>query len=69
MVSLPGKWGETAERTVEDESLTMLLEEMADRLEYPKLFPGYGPGLIGGMLVWGPPLAPEERALWEPWNG
>ncbi len=64
-----GSWGETAERTVEDESLTMLLEEMADRLEYPKLFPGYEPGLIGGMLVWGPPHAPEERALWEPWSG
>ncbi|WP_346095335.1 hypothetical protein [Streptomyces olivaceiscleroticus] len=50
-------------------SLTMFLEETADRLEYPKLFPGYGPGLIGSMLVWGPPLTPDEKALWEPWHG
>ncbi|MFI9024075.1 SMI1/KNR4 family protein [Streptomyces sp. NPDC053560] len=64
-----GGWGETAVRTVEDKSLTMFLEETADRLEYPKLFPGYRPGLIDGMLVWGPPESPDERALWESWNG
>ncbi|WP_052863044.1 SMI1/KNR4 family protein [Streptomyces niger] len=64
-----GRWTETAERTVEDLSLTMFLEETADRLEYPKLFPGYRPGLIGSMLVWGPPLTPDEKALWEPWHG
>ncbi|MGI5472433.1 hypothetical protein [Streptomyces sp. CA-132043] len=49
--------------------MTMFLEETADRLEYPKLFPGHRPGLIDGMLVWGPPEDPDERALWEPWNG
>ncbi|MER7396164.1 SMI1/KNR4 family protein [Streptomyces sp. NPDC000151] len=64
-----GGWDDTGERTVEDKSLTMLLEETADRLEYPKMFPGYKPGLIDGMLVWGPPATPDEKALWEPWNG
>ncbi|MFD7922183.1 SMI1/KNR4 family protein [Streptomyces sp. NPDC059740] len=64
-----GSWDETGERTVEDKSLTMLLEEMADRLEYPQMFPGAKPGLIDGTLVWGPPLTPEERAVWKPWKG
>ncbi|WP_344575348.1 SMI1/KNR4 family protein [Streptomyces lunalinharesii] len=64
-----GGWDETGERTVVDESLTVFLEETADRLEYPKLFPGYQPGLIDGMLVWGPPPTPDEQAVWEPWNG
>ncbi|MDX2683577.1 hypothetical protein [Streptomyces soliscabiei] len=47
----------------------MLLEEVADRLEYPKLATGYKPGLIGEALVWGPPDSEEAAALWEPWTG
>ncbi|MFF1293742.1 MULTISPECIES: SMI1/KNR4 family protein [unclassified Streptomyces] len=64
-----GGWDDTAVRTVEDTSLTMLLEEVADRLEYPKLATGYKPGLIGEALVWGPPDSEEAAALWEPWTG
>ncbi|WP_225827134.1 SMI1/KNR4 family protein [Streptomyces naphthomycinicus] len=64
-----GVWDDTAVRTVEDTSLTMVLEEIADRLEYPKLATGYKPGLIRGALVWGPPDSEDEAALWEPWTG
>jgi hypothetical protein len=43
----------------------MLLEEMADKLEQPQLATGYLPGLSGGRLVWGRPLAADEAAVWQ----
>ncbi len=64
-----GHWEDTAVRTVEDRSLTMLLEEIADRLENPRLATGYRPGLIGKRLVWGPPAAADEAAAWRPFTG
>ncbi|MEV6653954.1 SMI1/KNR4 family protein [Streptomyces sp. NPDC051219] len=64
-----GHWDDTAVRTVWDKSLTELLEEIADTLEHPQLAVGYRPGLIGDRLVWGPPLAADEAALWRPFTG
>jgi cell wall assembly regulator SMI1 len=64
-----GHWDDTAVRAVEDKSLTMLLEEIADKLENPQLAPGCKPGLIGERLVWGPPLNTDEAALWQPFTG
>jgi cell wall assembly regulator SMI1 len=64
-----GGWDDTAVRTVEDTSLTMVVEEIADKLEYPQLATGYKPGLIRGALVWGPPDSEGAAALWEPWTG
>ncbi|MEU3822450.1 SMI1/KNR4 family protein [Streptomyces sp. NPDC030392] len=64
-----GHWDDTAVRTVEDKSLTMLLEEIADRLENPQLSPGCKPGLIGGKLVWGPPTDESRAMLWQPFTG
>lgn len=59
-------WSEYAERTVGFESLTAYLEEMADVLEVPSLATGDKPGLVNGVLVWGPPRNAAERASWEP---
>lgn len=64
-----GHWDDTAVRTVGDQTLSELLEEMADKLEHPRLATGCLPGLIGGRLVWGPPLAADEAALWEQFTG
>lgn len=64
-----GHWDDTAVRTVGDQTLSMLLEETADKLENPQLATGRLPGLIGGRLVWGPPLAADEAALWERFTG
>ncbi|MFE6962992.1 SMI1/KNR4 family protein [Streptomyces sp. NPDC057696] len=64
-----GHWDDMGVRTVEDVSLTMFLEEIADTLENPQLATGYRPGLIGERLVWGPPLAQDEADLWQPWTG
>ncbi|MFJ6012887.1 SMI1/KNR4 family protein [Streptomyces sp. NPDC092952] len=64
-----GHWDETAVRTVGDQTLSTLLEETADTLENPQLATGRMPGLIGGRLVWGPPLAADEAALWERFTG
>lgn len=64
-----GHWDDTAVRTVEDKSLTMLLEEIADRLENPQLGLGCKPGLIGGRLVWGPPSDEGWAILWQPFTG
>ncbi|MGW0703993.1 SMI1/KNR4 family protein [Streptomyces sp. NPDC002867] len=64
-----GHWDDTAVRTVEDKSLTMLLEEIADKLENPQLAPGCKPGLIGERLVWSPPFNTDEAALWRPFTG
>ncbi|MFI2368113.1 SMI1/KNR4 family protein [Streptomyces sp. NPDC018833] len=63
-----GHWDDTAVRTVEDKSMTTLLEEIADNLENPQLATGYRPGLIGERLVWGPPGAADEAALWRPFT-
>ncbi|MYS95623.1 MULTISPECIES: hypothetical protein [Streptomyces] len=60
-----GHWDDTSVSTVGDQTLSMLLEEMADKLEHPQLATGYLPGLIGGRLMWGPPLAADEAAAWE----
>ncbi|MFC4612929.1 SMI1/KNR4 family protein [Streptomyces maoxianensis] len=48
-------WDEFANRRVEFESLTTLLEEMADALEAPSLAGPAKPGLVDGALVWGTP--------------
>ncbi|MFJ3235577.1 SMI1/KNR4 family protein [Streptomyces sp. NPDC086787] len=64
-----GHWDDTSVRTVGGQTLSMLLEETADKLENPQLATGILPGLIGGRLVWGPPLAADEAALWEPFTG
>ncbi|MGW3622522.1 SMI1/KNR4 family protein [Streptomyces sp. NPDC000880] len=66
---LVGHWDDTSVRTVGDQTLSVLLEETADKLENPQLAIGYLPGLIGGRLVWGPPLAADEAALWERFTG
>ncbi|MBO0514791.1 SMI1/KNR4 family protein [Streptomyces beijiangensis] len=62
-------WSQFAERSVEFESLTAYLEEMADVLEVPSLATGYRPGLVNDALEWGPPEDPEQRALWVPYSG
>ncbi|MFD6960967.1 SMI1/KNR4 family protein, partial [Streptomyces venezuelae] len=64
-----GHWDDTTVRTVGDQTLSELLEEMADKLENPLLATGSLPGLIGDRLVWGPPLAADEAALWEQFTG
>lgn len=64
-----GHWDDTSVRTLGDQTLSMLLEEMADKLEHPQLATGYLPGLIGGRLVWGPPLAADEAAMWQQFTG
>ncbi|MEU2060982.1 SMI1/KNR4 family protein [Streptomyces sp. NPDC013455] len=64
-----GHWDDTSVRTVGGQTLSVLLEETADKLENPQLATGYLPGLIGGRLVWGPPLAADEAALWERFTG
>ncbi|RFC77473.1 SMI1/KNR4 family protein [Streptomyces sp. AcE210] len=64
-----GRWDDMGVRTVEDVSLTMFLEDIADTLENPQLATGYRPGLIGERLVWGPPVALDEADLWRPWTG
>ncbi|MFI8219870.1 SMI1/KNR4 family protein [Streptomyces sp. NPDC085932] len=64
-----GHWDDTSVRTVGDQTLSMLFEEMADKLEHPQLATGYLPGLIGGRLVWGPPLASDEAVMWQQFTG
>ncbi|WP_406387737.1 SMI1/KNR4 family protein [Streptomyces sp. NBC_00887] len=64
-----GHWDDTSVRTVGDQTLSMLLEETADKLENPQPATGRLPGLIGGRLVWEPPLAADEAALWERFTG
>lgn len=53
----------------EFESVTVLLEEMADTLEAPSLAGLPKPGLVEGGLSWGPPSDPDREALWEPLAG
>ncbi|MFF1379467.1 SMI1/KNR4 family protein [Streptomyces sp. NPDC058308] len=62
-------WGEYAERSIQFESLTGYLEEMADVLEIPELAGQAGVGLMNGFLVWGVPVGAAERAAWEPLAG
>ncbi len=62
-------WCEYAERSIEFESLTDYVEEMADVLEIPLLAAEARVGLMNGFLVWGVPLNEAERAVWEPLAG
>ncbi|QQC87327.1 SMI1/KNR4 family protein [Streptomyces alfalfae] len=62
-------WCEYAERSVQFESLTGFMEEVADVLEVPLLAAEAGVGLMHGFLVWGVPQDAAERAAWEPLAG
>ncbi|MFD7070595.1 SMI1/KNR4 family protein [Streptomyces sp. NPDC059913] len=64
-----GSWSRFAGHRTEFESLTDYLEEMADALEMPSLATGDKPGLVNGVLVWGPPQDPDLKALWTPFTG
>ncbi|MEU6460209.1 SMI1/KNR4 family protein [Streptomyces sp. NPDC047065] len=48
-----GSWDKTAARTPQARTLTMLLEETADRLSRPTLSPGAQPRVEDGILIWG----------------
>ncbi|MFG3490073.1 SMI1/KNR4 family protein [Streptomyces sp. NPDC047972] len=50
-----GSWDKTAARTAQARTLTMLLEETADRLSRPTLHPGPQPRVEGGVLIWDNP--------------
>ncbi|MQT02773.1 SMI1/KNR4 family protein [Streptomyces jumonjinensis] len=60
-------WGEFGERVPRFASLSVYLEETADRLEAPSLLPGLEPGLIDGGLAWGYRGDPPEG--WTPLAG
>ncbi|MEU1146122.1 SMI1/KNR4 family protein [Streptomyces sp. NPDC005863] len=62
-------WCEYAELSVQFESLTDFVEEMADVLEIPLLAAEARVGLMNGFLVWGEPQDTAERAAWEPLAG
>ncbi|AZM51209.1 SMI1/KNR4 family protein [Streptomyces sp. WAC 01529] len=62
-------WCEYAERSIQFESLTDYVEEMADVLEVPLLAEEARVGLMNGFLVWGVPQDAAERAAWEPLAG
>ncbi|MGW0536249.1 SMI1/KNR4 family protein [Streptomyces sp. NPDC003032] len=62
-------WCEYAERSIQFESLTDYVEEMADVLEVPLLAAEARVGLMNGFLVWGVPQDAAERAAWEPLAG
>ncbi|MFI7316790.1 SMI1/KNR4 family protein [Streptomyces venezuelae] len=62
-------WCRYAERSLQFESLTDYLEEMADVLEIPLLAAEARVGLMNGFLVWGKPHDAAERAAWEPLAG
>ncbi|MFI1676312.1 SMI1/KNR4 family protein [Streptomyces sp. NPDC020607] len=62
-------WCEYAERSVQFESLTDFMEEMADVLEVPLLAAEARVGLMNGFLVWGVPQDAAERAAWKPLAG
>ncbi|MFF9066106.1 SMI1/KNR4 family protein [Streptomyces sp. NPDC014891] len=50
-----GSWDRTAVRTAQARTLTVLLEETADRLSRPTLHPGAQPRVEAGALIWGSP--------------
>ncbi|MFF8643962.1 SMI1/KNR4 family protein [Streptomyces sp. NPDC015345] len=62
-------WCRYAERSIQFESLTDYVEEMADVLEIPSLAEEARVGLMNGFLVWGVPQDAAERAAWEPLGG